>query len=237
MMGLLERPRKVREHHPGADHNDTREVIVMAENQSTNSLNLDEIWLPIHGYEGYYEVSDKGRVRSVDRTIWGEKAGTRYQRVYRGRDLVLKTNKDGYSVVCMSKENKRRYFRVHRLVLETFVGPCPEGMEVCHNNGNPADNRLTNLRYGTKSENAQDIIRHGHNWNRDKTKCPRGHVLSAPNLDVSLAKRGWRRCLSCKRASQYVGDHSAEFLDRAAAIQIISDQNYKKLAPKRYSHE
>lgn len=54
-----------------------------------------------------------------------------------------------------------RKYRVHRLVLEAFVGPCPPGMECCHNNGNPADNRLENLRWDTRSANCLDAVQHG----------------------------------------------------------------------------
>ena len=67
----------------------------------------------------------------------------------------------GYLRLKMCNEGESRMVFVHRLVLETFVGPCPPGMEVCHNNGNRQDNRLENLRWDTKSNNHQDAIRHG----------------------------------------------------------------------------
>jgi hypothetical protein len=50
---------------------------------------------------------------------------------------------------------------VHRIVLEAFVGPCPEGMECCHNDGNPRNNNVTNLRWDTRSANQMDSVRHG----------------------------------------------------------------------------
>jgi len=65
---------------------------------------------------------------------------------------------NGYSRVHLGLGNKKS---IHRLVLETFVGPCPENMECCHNNGDKSDNRVENLRWDTKSNNSKDDIRHG----------------------------------------------------------------------------
>lgn len=76
--------------------------------------------------------------------------------------IVLKPIKcNGYKRVHLRKHNKTYFSRIHRLVLETFVGLCPEGMECCHNNGNPADNRLSNLRWDTKSNNQKDSVKLG----------------------------------------------------------------------------
>ncbi len=104
-------------------------------------------WAPVPGYEGLYEVSDDGRVYSF----------------LVGRQLGY-MNPDGYRIVKLHKSDKQdgfRVLRVHRLVLLAFVGPAPEGMECRHLNGDPSDNRLSNLRWGTQSENVRDAIRHG----------------------------------------------------------------------------
>ena len=93
---------------------------------------------------------------------------------------------------------------MHRLVLAAFVGPLPEGKEVCHNNGNPGDNRLENLRYGTKSENNLDRVKHGTHHEARKTHCPRGHRLTDPNLRADQKRKGKRTCLACGRAAAYV---------------------------------
>lgn len=68
---------------------------------------------------------------------------------------------DVYLRVELWKNSKKYWRKVHRLVLETYVGPCPKGMECRHLNGNPADNRLENLQWGTRSENQQDSVKHG----------------------------------------------------------------------------
>ena len=80
---------------------------------------------------------------------------------FRKRWLNLKLNSDGYYILTARRNNQRVYLRVHRLVLETFVGPCPEGMECRHLNGIRTDNHLDNLCWGTRSENFQDSVRLG----------------------------------------------------------------------------
>lgn len=77
--------------------------------------------------------------------------------------MVLRPSitKKGYRNYVLCVNGTKKYCQGHRLVLQAFVGPCPEGMEACHNNGNPADNRLENLRWDTPSSNALDKVKHG----------------------------------------------------------------------------
>lgn len=84
------------------------------------------------------------------------------------------------------------------LVGEAFLGPRPDGLETRHLDGNPANNSARNLRYGTKSENAQDRVRHGHHENTLKTHCPQGHPYSGANLGRTPDGRQ-RYCKTCKR--------------------------------------
>ena len=77
------------------------------------------------------------------------------------RDLKASIDKDGYLKVSLRRDGMRYIRAIHRLVLETFIGPCPPGMETRHLDGNPANNRLDNLRWGTKAENEADKVRHG----------------------------------------------------------------------------
>jgi len=84
----------------------------------------------------------------------------------------------------------------------------PKPGEVCrHLNGNPHDNRLDNLSWGTPSENMLDKARHGTHHNANKTHCPRGHLLAEPNLVLSHSRRGKRKCLACDRAHRHVRRH------------------------------
>lgn len=90
---------------------------------------------------------------------------------------------------------------VSQLVLKAFVGPRPRGMEGCHNDGNASNNYLSNLRWDTHHENMRDVERHGRNFYRNRTHCPRGHALALPNLVASRVKKGGRSCLACDRAT------------------------------------
>lgn len=102
---------------------------------------MTEIWKEIPDCPGY-EVSDLGRVRF-----------TKMQK--------FTVAEKGYMIVSVKGVLKR----VHRLVLLAFIGPCPEGMEVCHNDGNPGNNKLDNLRYGTHQENMKDRLLHNTSGN------------------------------------------------------------------------
>lgn len=80
----------------------------------------------------------------------------------RKRQIFLKPQmRGGYKSVRLHENNKWRYKTIHRLLLRTFIGKCPKGMEACHNNGNRSDNRLENLRWDTRKHNHADAIKHG----------------------------------------------------------------------------
>lgn len=118
----------------------------------------DEKWAPAAGFEGLYEVSDMGRVKSLRRA---------YQRsdgltgLLRERILRPATRQRGHLHVVLRKNGAYHTRTVHRLVLEAFVGPRPRGLVCCHGNGNPQDNRLYNLRWDTPKANSNDARLHG----------------------------------------------------------------------------
>lgn len=103
-----------------------------------------EEWRDVVGYEGYYQVSDSGRVRRAKayRTTWS------------GRVLKPKLTSYGYHEVDLSRDNARRTMKIHTLVVEAFIGCVPPGYQVNHKNGNRADNRLSNLEIVTPQQNA-----------------------------------------------------------------------------------
>jgi len=112
--------------------------------------------------------------------------------------LSIWTHPTGHQLVKLSKDGSSRAGKVHRLVLLTFVGPPPEGCEGCHNDGNPANNDLTNLRWGTRSDNLYDRVRHGVHHQAVKTHCPQDHPYDAVNTYVT--SDGRRMCRSCLAA-------------------------------------
>lgn len=166
----------------------------MADDQPTQ-----EQWLPVVGYEGLYEVSDQGRVRSLDRDITN-KLG--HVRRFPGKMLTPYKKQCGHLKINLSKGGEDNPSLVHRLVLTAFVGPCPEGMHACHWNDDGTDNRLSNLRWGTSSENKHDAVRNGKHVCANKTHCPHGHRYAGPNL--YMTKKGGRTCMACKKARSFV---------------------------------
>lgn len=119
-----------------------------------------ELWKPVVGYEGLYEVSNMGRVRRLDTIIGGPHG----RRVWRGRVLRPHFARDGRACVSLGRGGKQTTRRVHVLVAAAFLGPRPEGADVCHYDGDASNNIVGNLRYDTRANNTRDALRHGtHN--------------------------------------------------------------------------
>ncbi len=156
---------------------------------------MPETWRDVPDWEGYYAVSDIGRVRSLLRTITRSDGKNR---TFQGRMLSLGLSM-GYPGVHLRRGPKVRTCRAHQLVLEAFVGPCPDGYVCCHHNGDPTDNRLANLRWDTETANSLDTMRHGRNVNFNKTHCPAGHPYITENIWMN---QGHRFCRTC-RAIRY----------------------------------
>lgn len=158
-----------------------------------------ENWKPVVGYEESYEVSDLGNVRTTNGRLvkdsWGNLKATE------SVEVKKTTNSKGYKVVALNYLGKRKMKKVHRLVACAFLGEPPPGKDlVCHNDGNPGNNILSNLRWDDHSENNKDKRKHGTNPELNKTHCPNGHILESPNLRPFNAKLGKRCCLACARA-------------------------------------
>lgn len=135
------------------------------------------MWKDIPGWEGAYQVSRTGLVRSVDRTIRvKDPFGVMAPRTFTGRVLRPYTLKNGYSMVSLTGPGRKRYYGyVHDLVLRAWRGPKPPRREVCHRDGTKDNNSLSNLRYGTRQSNIADRKRNGKPW-------VRGERISASKL-------------------------------------------------------
>ena len=113
-----------------------------------------EQWLDVVGFEGIYEISNHGNVRS---------SNTKQLK------KITFAKKDGRPFLNLWKQNQQKVVRPHRLVLEAFVGKCPEEMEGCHNDGNHQNNKLENLRWDTPKNNHADKVK--HNTSNSGERC------------------------------------------------------------------
>jgi hypothetical protein len=127
------------------------------------------VWKPIKGYEGSYEVSNHGDVRSVDRI-------NAYGRHQKERILKQSLTK-GYAKVGLYREGVLKWHLVHRLVAEAFLGECPFGCEVNHIDEDRLNNCAENLEYTTHADN----VRYGHG-NRRRSESNINH----PKLSVAV---------------------------------------------------
>lgn len=148
-----------------------------------------EHWKPVVGWEDLYEVSDQGRARSLPRI---DAAGSRRKARY----LKGSSNPDGHILIALCRDRGRKFALLHRLVLEAFVGPCPDGMQGCHWDDDPTNNRLSNLRWDTPRANSLDNVRNGNHVQARKTHCSRGHEYSPEN--TRMDRRG-RVCIQCTK--------------------------------------
>lgn len=112
---------------------------------------MKEVWKPVVGYEGLYEVSSEGRVKSLSRVV---KAPRNTTRLLGERLLTPTTEKEGYKVVGLRVNGKLSQKRVHRLVAEAFLNNPEEKTQVNHINEIKSDNKLSNIEWSTSKENS-----------------------------------------------------------------------------------
>jgi hypothetical protein len=160
-----------------------------------------ERWLPVVGYEEWYEVSDRGRVRSLDPVARGR---------HKPGMILSPFLTVGYPSVTLWPRQRdgngkpiKRTSLIHDLMLTAFVGPRPPGMECCHEDDVKTNNVLGNLSWGTSLDNKADMRRNGGHGNTKKVTCKRGHRLVVPNLKPRKNPEE-RECLSCSRAHRAV---------------------------------
>jgi hypothetical protein len=177
-------------------------------------LYLVEEWRTIPGYEGLYEASSLGRIRSLARTRTN---GTSVKngagiRSVPAKILKATATRGGYLSVSLSKNGKKTK-DVHQLVLLTFVGPRPSGLQSCHNDGIRDNNRIDNLRYDTPEANYRDRDRHGN--------LPRG--TDHPNAKLTL---GAVLDIRSRRAA-------GETIEKVAVIHQVSPAQVSSIATRR----
>jgi len=145
---------------------------------------MTEEWRPVVGYEGLYEVSSLCAVRGVRRR------GTA------GGRLSPQAHGVGHLWVQLWRGNRRCARSIHTLLLEAFIGPRPLGHESRHLDGDPTNNHISNLLWGSRSENVLDRVEHGTHHYASRSHCKHGHPYSPDNTR-------WigntRICRTCRR--------------------------------------
>ena len=145
---------------------------------------MKERWKDIPGYKGFYQAFNLGRIK---RTAEGNNT-------YVGKILKLAKDGSGHLMVGLCKNGKRRLFLVHRLVLKAFIGEPPFlEYETRHLDGNPQNNTLGNLKWGTRSENSQDSIKHNTKFTPDNRGSKHGlsKLIESNILEIrEMARKG-----------------------------------------------
>lgn len=138
------------------------------------------------GWEGYYQVSSLGRVRSVDRVVTQKSRWGIQNRTMRGKPLKLNSCTNQYRSVTLSRPNKKpESHLVHRLVAFAFHGHPPLGYEVCHTNGIRTDNRSVNLRWDSRASNHKDKLSHGTDSRGEKNSMCKLNIQKILEIRVS----------------------------------------------------
>lgn len=155
-----------------------------------------EEWRDIPGWEGFYQISTNGEVRSLPREV------RRGRQTLHLRGRMLRQSSDVYPRVTLydGSTDRKSTRKVHRLMALTFLGSPPPGADrVCHNDGNPRNNHISNLRWDNQSGNMLDRTRHGRHYQANKVRCVNGHLLRRPNLRGD----GHRICRACGNARSW----------------------------------
>lgn len=171
-----------------------------------------EIWKPVIGYEGLYEVSNIGRVRKVNKT----------------RLRKLQITKKGYYCVALCKNGKKKLFTVHRLVVMAFIGAIPKGMVVNHINENKLDNRVENLEIVTQKQN----LSHG---TRPERVSKTMEKVKSKKVTLIKAKVKTRRTFpSLETASDYYGYKGKSTISHYIRQAKKRDENFIHIHGEKY---
>ena len=176
-----------------------------------------ETWRDIEDLPGY-QVSDLGRIRSVDRLVMRSDGATERRR---GQLLATGTGTHGYLLVTfwVRRDGKRRHksYSMHRLVTTAFLGPRPGGKEVNHRNGVKTDNRLENLEYVTKVENEH----HAHQIGLKNHRGEANPVARLTEKDVQACKELYRQGVSQRELARRFG------VSQPAVSLAVNGKNWK----------
>lgn len=185
---------------------------------------MEEIWKSIKNYEGLYDASNYGRIRSLDH--WRDNGTGRY--IQKGRIMNSVKTKKGYLRVQLCKNGKQKHFLVHRLVYEAFNGAIPDGYEVNHINEDKTDCSLDNM----------NLLTHGQNMNwgtrnkRVSEKLTNGK-LSDPVLQLTLDDVLVKEWPSMREAGRHGFD--SQNISKCCNGKLKSHKGFKWVKKNTYS--
>lgn len=202
------------------------------EKENTDHIQTAEEWRDVVGYEGLYQVSNLGRVKSLDRVVNGK---SHSQVIKRGKLLKIQYNIDGYCIVCLSKRSVYKHYKVHRLVAQAFIPNLDNLPCVNHKDEDKTNNRVDNLEwctvlynngYGTKpsrisiaakgrkpNEKLIQILRNrirGEEERQKQKECKRAKMR--PVFQFSFGGELLGEFESAKEAERCTGVHSGNIL-------------------------
>lgn len=184
---------------------------------------MNETWKPVRGYEGLYEVSDWGNVRSLN-----------YRRTGMVKLLKQRTNQFGYQVIGLNYDGKQHFNQVHRLVAEAFIPNPYNKPEVDHINTNRTDNRVENLRWVTKKENGNNPLTLKHI--SDVVKGENHPLYGKNHSEESKKKMSFNRKGKCRGESHYLyGKHLSEEIKKKISKAKIGKPSHRKKKVIQYT--
>lgn len=154
---------------------------------------MTEVWKPIYRYDGKYEVSNKGRVRGLDRSFI-DSMGRRQN--IKGRVLKPNITKRGYCLIRLSVRGKAETMQLHRVVADAFIGPSDK--PVNHKDRNPINNCVSNLEYVSYRENTS-------HWIDNNTGLPRGVRKRNHMYQARVYRKGKQWSLGCFTTAEEAG--------------------------------
>jgi len=178
-----------------------------------------EVWADVPGFDGLYQVSSLGVVRSLPRSTATGVLG--------GRILKPHAERNGYLRIALSRGGETTRYSVHRLVLLAFAGYPAEGLEARHLDGNRKNNHLSNLAWGSRSENAHDRVRHGTNSNNTGERHPNSRLTDGQSIAI---RRQRARGASLAELSAAFG------VSKPTISRIINLRGWKHLPAERGVH-
>jgi hypothetical protein len=144
-----------------------------------------EIWKDVVGYEGLYQVSNLGRIKSLEK----KRIGLKDQKIRTYKELILKQKMNiyGYFEVSLYSNNVSKHFKSHRIICEAFLPNLENKRQVNHKNGIKSDNRLENLEWATSSENTKHSFDNG--FQKPASGEKNGHSILTEK-DVLMIRSG-----------------------------------------------